>query len=140
MHAARACGHGGNSRRVDGQSAQPELPAGVRQRHDVPLGEHDAGRRTDDAKAKRERAAAVGLTRHQHADTDAHEPARGGALTLGLGVVGASAGVVLTERYIMPLADAGRQFGLGRLTIDPAGLAAVATRARGTHSLVRFTF
>lgn len=70
----------------------------------------------------------------------AGEADRGGALTLGLGVVGASAGVVLTERYLMPLADAGRQFGLGRLTIDPAGLAAVAARARGTHSLVRFTF
>lgn len=70
----------------------------------------------------------------------AGEADRGEALTLGLGVAGASAGVVLAERYIMPLADAGRRFGLGRLTIDPAGFAAVATRARGMHSLLRFTF
>lgn len=70
----------------------------------------------------------------------AGEAVRGGALTLGLAALGASAGVVLTERYLQPLGDAGRPYGLGRLTINPAGLASLASGVRGMHSLAQFTF
>lgn len=70
----------------------------------------------------------------------AGEAVRGGALTLGLAALGASAGVVLTERHLQPLGDAGRPYGLGRLTINPAGLASLASGVRGMHSLAQFTF
>lgn len=70
----------------------------------------------------------------------AGEAERDGPITVGFGAAGAALGVVLTERFMQPRRDEGRQFGLGRLTIDPVGLAAAATGARGHHSLVRFTF
>jgi hypothetical protein len=70
----------------------------------------------------------------------AGEAEREGAVTLGFATLGAVAGTLLTERYLQPRGDEGRQFGMGRLSIDPAGLALAATGARGRHAIARFTF
>jgi hypothetical protein len=70
----------------------------------------------------------------------AGEAEREGAVTLGFATLGAVTGVLMTERFIQPRGDEGRQLGLGRLSIDPAGLALAATGARGRHALMRFTF
>lgn len=71
----------------------------------------------------------------------AGEAEREGAVTLGFAALGSIAGVLMTERFLMPGGDEGRQFlGAGRLTIDPSGLAAAAMGVHGRHALARFTF
>lgn len=70
----------------------------------------------------------------------AGEAERGASLTLALASLGGLGGVVLTERYVQPRSDEGRQYGLQRLQFNPMGAVAVATRAPGVHPLVRFTF
>lgn len=68
------------------------------------------------------------------------EDGQSAGLTMGLAAVGGAAGLLLTERYLQPRGDEGRQFGVNRLTIDPMGFAAVASGMQGRHSLLRFTF
>lgn len=68
------------------------------------------------------------------------EAEREGAVTLGFATLGAVGGVLLTERFIQPLADAGRGSRIGRLEIDPAAAALAAAGVRGRHALVRLTF
>jgi hypothetical protein len=70
----------------------------------------------------------------------AGEAEREGAVTLGFATLGAATGVLLTERYLQPRGDEGRPLGLGRLEIDPAGLALAATGMRGRHAIARLTF
>ena len=70
----------------------------------------------------------------------AGEANRGESLTLGFATLGAVAGVAMTERYLQPLQDAGRLASFDRLSLDPMGIAAVATGRPGRHSLLRFTF
>jgi hypothetical protein len=70
----------------------------------------------------------------------AGEAESGESLTLGLAAAGASLGVLLTERYMQPRGDAGRTFRLGSLTVDPVGLASIASGLPGRHSLMRLTF
>lgn len=65
---------------------------------------------------------------------------RGEGLTLALAAAGGVAGIALTERYLQPRRDEGRRVGLGRLTIDPVGLAGAAVRAPGRHGILRITF
>lgn len=57
---------------------------------------------------------------------------------LGLASVGGLAGLIVTERYVDPPADAGR----GRLsvTFNPASLALLATRTPGNHALLNVRF
>jgi hypothetical protein len=64
------------------------------------------------------------------------------ATTLGFGALGAIGGVALTERYLQPARDAGRQqFGfLERLQVSPGAALAAASGTPGMHSIVRFTF
>jgi hypothetical protein len=56
----------------------------------------------------------------------------------GTAAVGALTGIIVTERYLDPPGDAGRP----RLsvTFNPAGLAALATRTPGNHSLLNVRF
>ncbi|MEX2182437.1 MAG: hypothetical protein WD771_10375 [Gemmatimonadaceae bacterium] len=70
----------------------------------------------------------------------AGEAERGASLTLALASLGGLGGVILTERYVAPRRDEGRQYLLGRVEFNPLGAAAVAARAPGAHSIVRFTF
>lgn len=66
---------------------------------------------------------------------------RNSAPTMAFGTIGAVAGAWLTERYVQPAADAGRQVDVGsRLQVSPFGAIAAATRTPGMHSIVRFTF
>jgi hypothetical protein len=66
---------------------------------------------------------------------------RGTALTLGLATAGAMGGIALTERYLQPVGDGGRQTGdAGRLRLDPLAGIAAAMRSPGRHTLVSFTF
>ena len=66
---------------------------------------------------------------------------RGTALTLGLATVGAMGGIALTERYLQPVGDGGKQTGdAGRLRLDPLAGIATMTRTPGRHTLVSFTF
>jgi hypothetical protein len=64
------------------------------------------------------------------------------ATTLGFGALGAIGGVALTERYLQPARDMGRQqFGfLDRLQVSPGAALAAASGTPGLHSIVRFTF
>lgn len=64
------------------------------------------------------------------------------ATTLGFGALGAIGGVALTERYLQPARDVGRQqFGfLERLQVSPGAALAAASGTPGMHSIVRFTF
>lgn len=70
----------------------------------------------------------------------AGEAEREGAVTLGFATLGAIGGVILTERFLQPTGDEGRQLGLGRLTIDPTAIAAAASGLNGRHTIARFTF
>lgn len=71
----------------------------------------------------------------------AGEAEREGAVTLGFAALGGVAGILMTERFLLPSADAGRRLlGSGRLTIDPSGVAAAAMGVRGRHALARYTF
>lgn len=63
-----------------------------------------------------------------------------GSLALGFATAGAIGGLVLTERYLQPSADAGRFGALSRLRIDPVALASTVTGRRGRHTLLSFTF
>ncbi|MBI1809163.1 MAG: hypothetical protein HYR75_04635 [Gemmatimonadetes bacterium] len=65
-----------------------------------------------------------------------HERVSG--VTVGFGALGATAGLVLAERYLVPRADAGR--ALGRLELNPAGVLAAASRQPGAYPMVRWTF
>jgi hypothetical protein len=70
----------------------------------------------------------------------AGEARRDGSLTVGMATLGAVGGVVMAERYLGTARDAGRASRLGRLSLDPIGAVAAATRMPGRHSLLRYTF
>ncbi len=70
----------------------------------------------------------------------AGEAEREGAVTLGFATLGAVAGVLMTERFIQPLADRGRGTLLGRLELHPTAAALAAFGMRGRHSFARLTF
>jgi hypothetical protein len=56
----------------------------------------------------------------------------------GLAVTGGLAGLIATERYLRPSADAGPpRF---RVTFDPASIALLAARTPGKHSLLDVRF
>jgi len=59
-------------------------------------------------------------------------------LVLGLASVGGLAGLIITERYLDPSADAGQQ--RFRVTFNPASLALIAARTKGNHSLINVRF
>jgi hypothetical protein len=59
-------------------------------------------------------------------------------LVLGLASVGGLIGIIATERYLDPSADAGRP--RIRVTFNPAGIIGLATRASGNHSLINVRF
>jgi hypothetical protein len=61
-----------------------------------------------------------------------------GLLVASLGTVGAVAGIVVSERLLLPRADA-RRLASG-LTVQPLGLAMAAAGMPGNHPLVRLTF
>lgn len=63
-----------------------------------------------------------------------------GSLALGFAAAGATGGVVLTERYLQPAADAGRYGALSRLRVDPVAIASAVTGRGGRHTLLSFTF
>ena len=59
-------------------------------------------------------------------------------LVLGLASVGGLAGIIITERYLDPAADAGQpRF---RVTFNPASIALMAVRTPGNHSLFNVRF
>lgn len=60
------------------------------------------------------------------------------AATAALTAAGALGGVVMAERFVTPLADAGRK--LGRLEVHPEGVLAAAMRTPGAHTLLQWTF
>jgi hypothetical protein len=68
-----------------------------------------------------------------------HKPWRNNPHVLGgLSVAGGLAGLIITERYLGPDHDAGRpRF---RVTFNPTGMAAVAARTPGNHSLINVRF
>ena len=70
----------------------------------------------------------------------AGEAQRGASLTLGLAAAGGIGGIMLTERYAQPRADAGRQFDVGRVEFNPFGVVAAASRVPGRHPILRITF
>jgi hypothetical protein len=70
----------------------------------------------------------------------AGEAERGASLTMAFATLGGVGGIWLTERYAQPRVDEGRRDLIGRIEFSPLGAFALATRAPGTHSLVRFTF
>jgi hypothetical protein len=59
-------------------------------------------------------------------------------LVLGLASVGGLAGLLITERYLDPAADAGQQ--RFRVTFNPASLALIAARTQGNHALINVRF
>ena len=59
-------------------------------------------------------------------------------LVLGLASVGGLTGIIATERYLDPSADAGQP--RIRVTFNPAGIIGLATRAPGNHSLLNVRF
>jgi hypothetical protein len=59
-------------------------------------------------------------------------------LVLGLASVGALAGLIATESYLDPAADAGQQ--RFRVTFNPASIALIAVRTPGNHSLLSVRF
>ena len=59
-------------------------------------------------------------------------------LVLGLAAAGGLIGIIATERYLDPSADAGRP--RIRVTFNPAGIVGLATRASGNHSLLNVRF
>ncbi|HXG71071.1 MAG TPA: hypothetical protein VNJ04_10745 [Gemmatimonadaceae bacterium] len=67
-------------------------------------------------------------------DTDDLSP----RLSFGLSALGGLAGLVITEKYIEPGADAGRR--ATRVSFNPAALGLMAMRAKGNHSLVTVRF
>ena len=60
------------------------------------------------------------------------------AATAALTAAGALGGVVMAERFVTPLADAGRK--IGRLEVHPEGVLATAMRTPGAHTLLQWTF
>jgi hypothetical protein len=59
-------------------------------------------------------------------------------LVMGLAAAGGLIGMIATERYLEPEADAGRP--RIRVTFNPAGMIGLATRAQGNHSLLNVRF
>jgi hypothetical protein len=59
-------------------------------------------------------------------------------LVLGLASVGGLAGLIATESYLDPAADAGQQ--RFRVTFNPASIALMAARTPGNHSLLSVRF
>lgn len=59
-------------------------------------------------------------------------------LVFGLGTLGGLVGMVVTERSRDPRPDAGRQ--RVRVTLNPVGLAGLAARAQGRHSILTVRF
>lgn len=64
-------------------------------------------------------------------DPDSH-------LVFGAAAVGGLLGIIVTERYLEPSADAGRR--RFRVTFNPASIAALAARTPGNHSLINVRF
>ena len=62
------------------------------------------------------------------------------SMTNPLATAGAIGGLVLTERYLQPVADAGRYGALSRLRVDPIAIASTLTGRAGRHALLAFTF
>ncbi len=60
------------------------------------------------------------------------------AATAALTAAGALGGVAMAERFVTPMADAGRK--LGRLEIRPEGVLAAAMGTPGAHTLLHWTF
>ncbi len=60
------------------------------------------------------------------------------AATAALTAAGALGGVVMAERFVTPLADAGRK--LGRIEVHPEGVLAAAMRTPGAQTLLQWTF
>jgi hypothetical protein len=68
--------------------------------------------------------------------TDTNDPNT--HLVFGAAAVGGLLGLIATERYVDPSADAGpRRF---RVTFNPASIAALAARTPGNHSLINVRF
>lgn len=67
-------------------------------------------------------------------DTDLGDP----QMAFALMTVGGITGLIVTERAVDPRADAGRQ--RVRVTLNPAGLAMMATGTKGMHSLLTVRF
>ncbi|MCE2803196.1 MAG: hypothetical protein P2975_06955 [Gemmatimonadota bacterium] len=63
-----------------------------------------------------------------------------GSRARGFATAGAIGGLVLTERYLQPVADAGRYGALSRLRVDPIAIASTLTGRAGRHALLAFTF
>jgi hypothetical protein len=59
-------------------------------------------------------------------------------LVMGLGAVGGLLGLIASERYVEAAPDAGQP--RIRVTFNPAGIVALATRASGNHSLLNVRF
>jgi hypothetical protein len=59
-------------------------------------------------------------------------------LVLGFATAGGLAGIIITERYLDPSADAGRQ--RFRVTFHPASIPLLAARTPGNHSLINVRF
>ena len=59
-------------------------------------------------------------------------------LVLGMASAGGLLGLIVTERYLDPGADAGQQ--RFRVTFNPASIALMATRTPGNHSLINVRF
>lgn len=59
-------------------------------------------------------------------------------LVFGAAAVGGVLGMIVTERYLEPSADAGRR--RFRVTFNPASIAALAARTPGNHSLLNVRF
>jgi hypothetical protein len=56
----------------------------------------------------------------------------------GMSVAGGLAALIITERYLRPDPDAGRP--RIRVTFNATGMAALAARTRGNHSLINVRF
>ncbi len=59
-------------------------------------------------------------------------------LVFGAAAAGALLGIIVTERYLDPSADAGRR--RFRVTFNPASIPLLATRTTGNHSLINVRF
>ncbi len=70
----------------------------------------------------------------------AGEAEAGGTLALGFATAGAVGGIALTERYLQPVADAGRYGALSRMRVDPLAVVSTLSGRPGRHTLLAFAF